>query len=117
MGGLSAQDSNIQAIFAKGRALMNWPYPSHPCAQMTSGAPIAEATFTNTTAARSSRRRMRRSTVNISIVTICSAPVSRHLLTCLLRRTSANWDGLVEKALAGITAGNPDILAVYGARE
>ena len=30
MVGLSAQDSNIQAIFAKGRALMNWPYPSHP---------------------------------------------------------------------------------------
>jgi hypothetical protein len=30
MVGLSAQDSNIQAIFSKGRALMTWPYPSHP---------------------------------------------------------------------------------------
>jgi hypothetical protein len=40
MVGLSAQDSNIQAIFAKGRALMNWPYPSHPPAYMFAEADL-----------------------------------------------------------------------------
>ena len=30
MVGLSAQDSNIQDIFSAGRAMMTWPYPSHP---------------------------------------------------------------------------------------